>query len=149
MDPVRLLIVVALIGAVILAGRWWQSRDGEVKDVRDDDGRFDPDQLAAVGIAAERTGPVALLMGSPSCAPCKTVKRVLGEVAADRPDFSWVDVDAGDHLGIAEDHHVLRVPTLFVVDPDGRILARTSGVPARRDLERVLDERDDLELVGR
>lgn len=148
MDPVRILVVVGLLVVVTLAGRWWQSRDGRVRDVRDDDGRFDPDQLAAVGLVGSAHDTVALLLGSPTCAPCRTVKRVLGEVAEDRPDFHWVYADAADHLDIADDHHVLRVPTLFVLDRDGRILARTSGVPARRDLERVLDRDGDLELVA-
>lgn len=145
MDPIRLLLVVALLAVVTLAGRWWQARDGRVREARDDDGLFDRDQAEAVGLPADRDSPVALLLGSPTCAPCTTVKRVLGELAADRPDFEWVYVDAADHLDIAEDHHVLRVPTLFVLDPRGRILARTSGVPARRDLERVLDGQGDLE----
>jgi hypothetical protein len=54
-------------------------------------------------------------------------------------------VDAADHLDLARTHHVLRVPTLFVLDRRGRILARTSGVPAERDLLRVLDREGDLE----
>jgi hypothetical protein len=39
----------------------------------------------------------------------------------------------------------MRVPTLFVLDPAGRILARTSGVPAKRDVERVLDREGELD----
>ena len=147
MDVTRLLIVVALVVTVTLLGRWWQSRDGQVREARDDDGCFDRDQAVAVGLPTERSAPVALLLGSPTCAPCTTVKRVLSELTTQRPDFQWVYVDAADHLDIAEDHHVLRVPTLFVLDPAGRIIARTSGVPARRDLERVLDGQGNLELA--
>ena len=141
MDPTRLLLVVGLLVVVTLLGRWWQSRDGRVKEIAEGDGRFDPDQLAAVGLGDARAPVVGLLLGSPTCAPCATVKRVLGELADARDDFSWVYVDAADHLDIAKDHHVLRVPTLFLLNRRGRILARTSGVPALRDLDAVIDGR--------
>lgn len=133
----RLLLVFALIAAVAALGAWWRARDGRVRT--GGDGRFSRDQLDGVGLA-QVTGPgAALLLGSPTCAPCVTVRTILAEVADERPDFRWVYRDAADHMPIADAHRVMRVPTLFVVDRHGRILARTSGVPAKRDLLRVLD----------
>ncbi len=134
---VRLLLVVAIIAVVALVGAWWRARDGRVRT--GGDGRFTTDQLAAVGLATVPVAGAAVLLGSPTCAPCRTVRQILGEVEAERPDFRWTSVDAADHLDVADAHHVMRVPTLFVLDQHGRILARTSGVPARRDLLRVLD----------
>lgn len=142
---VRLLIVAAVIGLAAVFGWWWNRRDGRVRTVDDAHPGFDGAQLAAVGLDPAGAEAVALLLGSPTCAPCTTVKRILGEVEAERPAFRWRYVDAADHLDLAEQHHVLRVPTLFVLDPEGRILARTSGVPAKRDLLRVLDREGDLE----
>lgn len=143
----RLLLVAAVIGLASVAGWWWNRRDGEVRtgERAERHGSFTPAQLEAVGLAVAGGETVALLLGSPTCAPCVTVRRILAEVAERRPDFRWVYVDAADHLDIAESHHVMRVPTLFVLDPSGRILARTSGVPARRDLIAVLDREGDLE----
>lgn len=132
----RLVIVVAVLVGAAAFGWWWNRRSGRV---RSDDASFDHDQLAAVGLDPEGAGALALLLGSPTCAPCRNVREILDELSAERSDLRWVYVDAADHLAIAEDHHVLRVPTLFVLAPDGRILARTSGVPAKPDLERVLD----------
>ncbi len=133
----RLLIVLVVIGLAALVGAWWRARDGRVRE--GGDGRFTPEQLADVGLAdMPRTGG-ALLLGSPTCAPCTTVRTILGEVAEERRAFRWTYVDAADHLDIADAHHVMRVPTLFVLDGRGRILARTSGVPAKRDLLAVLD----------
>ena len=133
----RLLVVLAVIGLAALAGAWWRARDGRLRD--GGDGRFTPAQLATVGLAdLPRTGG-ALLLGSPTCAPCTTVKGILGEVAEDRRAFRWAYVHAADHLDLADAHHVMRVPTLFVLDGRGRILARTSGVPAKGDLLAVLD----------
>lgn len=144
---VRLLVVLAIIAAVALFGAWWRARDGRVRTAGD--GRFTADQLAEVGLASIPRDGAALLLGSPTCTPCTTVKAILAEVAASRSAFDWVYVDAGDHMALVDAHRVMRVPTLFVLDPTGRILARTSGVPARRNLERVLDrEVDSLDAVA-
>lgn len=138
---VRVLVVVAVVALATLAGRWWQRRDGRV---RTSAGAFTRQQLASVGLSLGGPEAVGLLLGSPTCAPCVSVKKVLGEVQDARPAFRWVDVDAADHLDLADAHHVMRVPTLFVIDPDGRILARTSGVPAVQELVRVIDREADL-----
>lgn len=150
MSPVvvRLLIVAAVVAGAALAGWWWQRRDGRVTTEPAGDGRraaFGPDQLDAVGLDPSGAEALGVLLSSPGCAPCRTVRGILGEVAADRESFRWVAVDAADHLRLAEEHHVMRVPTLFVLAPDGHILARTSGVPATRELVDVLDrERSEL-----
>lgn len=142
---VSLLVVAAIILLSVLVGRWWQRRDGTVKRVDAADGHhFEPEQLAAVGLDVEGAEALALLLGSPTCAPCETVKGVLAEVEDERPGLHWTYVDAADHLELARSHHVMRVPTLFVLEPGGRILARTSGVPGRRDLLRVLDREGEF-----
>lgn len=144
----RLTIVAGVIGLAAVTGWWWRRRDGRVREVAAGDAAFDRGQLAAVGLDPVGAEALAVLLGSPTCAPCGTVRRILGEVASERPGFRWRYVDAADHLDLAERHHVLRVPTLFVLDPQGRILARTSGVPARRDLLRVLDREGDLDAAA-
>ena len=141
MEPVvlRLVVVLAIIGVSLLAGVVWQARDGRVRDTV---GGFTPAHLAAVGLPRSPRGPVGLLLGSPTCAPCVTVRGLLARVEAERPGFRWVYVDAGDHLAVADAHHGMRVPTLFLVGPGGAILARTSGVPDLDDLREVLDRHD-------
>lgn len=133
----RLLIVLAVIGLAALVGAWWRTRNGRVREAGD--GRLTADQLSQVGLDAISRAGAALLISSPTCAPCTTVKGILGEVADERHDFRWVAVDAADHMEIVDTHRVMRVPTLFLLDSRGRILARTSGVPAPRDLLEVLD----------
>ena len=141
MEPIllRALLVGGLILVVLAVGWVVKRRDGAVREV-DDDARLDDDHLAAVGLDLTDARAGAVLLGSPTCAPCDTVKSVLDDLQQERDGFRWVYADAGDHLRIAEEHKVLRVPTLFMVAPDGRILARTSGVPRHDDLRRVLDQ---------
>jgi thiol-disulfide isomerase/thioredoxin len=147
MSPIvlRLLLVLGLVALVALTGWWWNRRDGRVRAVAVDAPRVDAGHLDAVGLDLDGAAAGAVLLCSPTCAPCATVERILGELAADRPGFRWVKVDAADHLELTEAHKVLRVPTLLVVDRDRRLLARTSGVPARDDLAAVLDGDADLE----
>ncbi len=134
---VRIAVLVAILVATGVSGWWWSRRSGTVRE--DGDGRFADHELAAVGLDGAGPEVRALLLGSPTCAPCRSVKEVLAEVEAERNGFRWVSVDAAEHLPITREHHVLRVPTLFVIDREGRILARTSGVPATRELLRVVD----------
>lgn len=133
---VRIGIVATLLLGAAVFGWWWNRRSGQM---RTGHGGFDRAQLRELGLDPVGAQALGILLGSPTCAPCRAVRNILRDLADERPDFRWVYVDAADHLDIAEVHHVLRVPTLFVLAPDGRILARTSGVPAKHDLERVIE----------
>lgn len=148
MDPIliRTFAVVALLAVTVVAGWLWQRRDGVIRDAGH--ARLAEDHLAAVGLDLSDGATGAVLLGSPTCAPCESVKLVLGDLERERDRFRWVYADAANHLTLADEHRVLRVPTLFMVAPDGRIMARTSGVPRRDDLRRVLDEGGILDSVA-
>lgn len=141
MDPVlfRLVLVVVLAGVVVVFGRWWRGSDGRVR-AGDGAAALAAHHLAALGLATPAGGVGAVLLGSPTCTPCTAVKRLLRDLQAERDDLVWVYADAADHLDLATEHRVMRVPTLFLVDDAGRVLARTSGVPQLADLRRVLDD---------
>jgi thiol-disulfide isomerase/thioredoxin len=140
MDPVLLRALMVVVGVVVLTlvGRWWQGRDGRVRLGEEDDA-LAGHHLDTLGLDLGGASAGAVLLGSPTCTPCVQVKRVLNELAAARDGFRWVYADAADHLELTEEHRIMRVPTLFVIDPSGRILARTSGVPDAEDLRQVLD----------
>ena len=136
MEPiaVRLALVAALALVVVALGRARRARDGRLAASSD---RLDAAALARLGIAGP--GPVGVLLTSTTCSTCEAAKRVLTEVAADRPRFSWLEADVVDHLDVVRALRVLRAPTLLVVAPDGRIVARTSGVPRADELRRTID----------
>lgn len=143
--PARLLAVLAVLALVALAGWWWRRRDGRLRPRGETFGRA---QLHALGLDPTGAGTLALLLGTPTCAPCRTVRAVLGEVAAERDGFAWTYLDATEHLDLARRHRVLRVPTLFVCDADGTVLARASGVPDKHELLAVVDRRAGLASVA-
>lgn len=140
MDPVliRALAVALGVVVVVLVGRWWQGRDGRVR-LGGDGVALGRHHLDALGLDLRGASRGAVLLGSPTCTPCVQVKRMLTELASQREGFRWVYAEAADHLALTEEHRVMRVPTLFVVDAAGRVLARISGVPDAEELSRVLD----------
>jgi thiol-disulfide isomerase/thioredoxin len=139
MDPalLRVVVVVGVIVVAVLAGRWWQRRDGAVR--RSGDTALRRDHLDAVGLDLAGAQAGAVLLGSSTCTPCDSVKEVLGALEAERPGFRWVYADAAEHLDLTQTHRVLRIPTVLVLEPTGRIVARSSGIPQVDDLRRVLD----------
>jgi thiol-disulfide isomerase/thioredoxin len=145
MDPILARLLAVLVGVAIVAalGWWWQQRSARVvtvaADAVDDAPQLQADHLAAIGLDLQGAESAAVLLGSPTCTPCDTVKDMLRELATERSGFRWAYADAADHLDLAQEHRVMRVPTLFVIEPSGRILARTSGVPRAAELRDVLD----------
>lgn len=139
MSPVvlRLLVLVAILGGAAAVGWWWRRREGHV--AVDTDGRLEPGQLEDLGLDPDGAQALGLLFSAPRCRPCDAAKEILGEVAAERGWFRWTSLDAGQHLGLVERHRVRRVPTVVVVRPDGRIVARAGGVPRKQELLDALD----------
>jgi thiol-disulfide isomerase/thioredoxin len=130
----RLTLLLAVLVAVALVAVWWRRLDGRLRATGD---RFTPGQLSRLHVPS---GVAALVeFTSPHCAPCVAARRVLDEVAA-RFSATVAVVDIVDALDLARAHHVLRVPTIFVVAPDGRVLGRVSGVPAAADLAELLGD---------
>ncbi len=73
-----------------------------------------------------------LQFSSAFCAPCRTTRRVLDDVARMVPGVRHVEVDAEHHLDLVRRLGVLRTPTTLVLDPHGREVTRASGAPTRQ-----------------
>jgi thioredoxin-related protein len=66
---------------------------------------------------------------------------VLAATAAGTPGVAHVEVDATDREDLVRRFGVRRTPTVLVLDPAGRVVGRTAGVPAPADLEDALARR--------
>lgn len=99
------------------------------------------DQLDALGV--ERGERLTLLQfSSPFCAPCRTTRTLLADIARAVPDVRHVEVDvaAGDlELALVRRLDIRRTPTTVILDSHGEELARASGVPRREQVMAVLD----------
>lgn len=133
----RLVVVVVLVLVAWVVGRLVTRRDGEVVS---SDERLSKTALASLGLPVVDVPHRAVLFGSPTCGPCDAVKRVLLQVEADRGDFTWRYVDTADHLDVADVLRIRRVPTLVVMDGQGQVRSRTSGIPTAADLHASLDD---------
>ncbi len=122
------------LGSVILGA------DNATGDAAGAEGqRIDPAVLAGLGVdPGERA--TLLQFSSAFCAPCRAVRRVSAEVAAEVTGVRHVEVDAEEHLDAVRALGIWRTPTLLVLDRDGRVAKRATGVPAKPHLIAALTE---------
>ncbi len=122
-DPVvRLGVLLGALVVAVAVGLWARWRSGRARVVSD----------GAVLTPADVGAPLGdrgtLVQFSTSvCAPCRSTRRVLGDLAAGLPGVSHVEVDAEDRLDLAKRLHVVRTPTVLLLDADGRVRGRASG----------------------
>ena len=155
MDPVGVGSIVAVLVLGTVAGLWRRRTDGRLRDaprpaheiVPDVDAdvdpsasgaRLDPALLAELGVTPAKA--TLLQFSSAFCAPCRAVRRVSSEVAALVPGVQHVEVDAESHLEAVRALGIWRTPTLLVLDADGRVAKRATGVPAKPQLIAVLGD---------
>jgi thiol-disulfide isomerase/thioredoxin len=119
----------AVPGAVASAAAGGRSATGE---------QIDPVLLAQLGV--QPAAATLLQFSSAFCAPCRAVRRISGEVAAMVPGVRYVEVDAESHLDAVRTLGIWRTPTLLVLDADGRIVRRATGVPGKPQLIAVLGD---------
>jgi thioredoxin 1 len=95
------------------------------------------DGFAAEVLESER--PVLVDFTAAWCPPCRVMKPVLSELAAQRDDLRIVQLDVDEHQRTAAEYGVLSMPT-FILFRDGREVQRLVGARPRRRLEDELAE---------
>ncbi len=111
----------AALGLSVVNGRF-RSRSGA-------------DVLTADDLGATLGERATLLhFSSAFCAPCRATRTILADVA-DRVDgVALVEVDAESHLELVRRLDVMRTPTVLVLDAQGAIVRRASGLPRREQV---------------
>ena len=72
------------------------------------------------------------------CAPCRTTRTLLADVADRHDGVAHVEVDAEQHLDLVRRLDVRRTPTTLVLDADGHEITRAAGAPRREQVLAVL-----------
>ncbi|WP_107466411.1 TlpA family protein disulfide reductase [Streptomyces sp. MA5143a] len=132
-----LVVCVLVLAAASTYGVLQRRRSGRVGvRVRDGEKRLDAAELG------EALGERATLLqfSSAFCAPCRATRRVLAEVAAMVPGVAHVEIDAEQHLDLVRRLDILKTPTVFVLDADGRVVRRAAGQPRKADVIAALGE---------
>ncbi|WGX97726.1 thioredoxin family protein [Nocardioides sp. L-11A] len=68
------------------------------------------------------------------CAPCRTTRVVLADVAGRTDGVAHVEIDAEQHLDLVRTLDVRRTPTTLVLDGAGHEITRAAGAPRREQV---------------
>jgi thioredoxin 1 len=88
----------------------------------------------------EADGPVLVDFTAAWCPPCRRMKPVLAELAAERPELRFAELDVDAHQRTTISYGVLSMPT-FIVFRDGQPILRLVGARSKAKLARELAER--------
>ncbi|GGS88126.1 thiol reductase thioredoxin [Planobispora rosea] len=125
------LAVATLVGVVV------RRRDGVPRDVEDGG----VERLTTDDLGAELGERATLVQFSSAfCQPCRATRRILTEVAEMVPGVAHVEIDAESRLELVRSLNILRTPTVFVLDPSGRVVKRASGQPRKADVIAALGQ---------
>ena len=132
-----LFVVVIVLAAAAAFGIYRQRTEGKVKAI-------EPSVLPkpvdhGIGELGER-GTI-LQFSSAFCQPCKAAKIISKDIANIVPGVKHIDVDAESNLDLVRKFNVMRTPTIFVLNKDGQVSAKISGVPRKEELLVALDDR--------
>ncbi len=87
----------------------------------------------------EAPGPVLVDFTAAWCPPCRVMKPVLAELAAERPELRVLQIDVDEHQRTAAAYGVLSMPT-FILFRGGQPLLQLVGARPRARLAHELSE---------
>ena len=133
----QLATLGALLVLTAVIGLWWSARQGAVRAPARGAAAEGGIDWAEYGVAlGSRTTFVQF--SAEVCAPCRATARVLGELASAHAGVTHRELDVDDNLGLVRELSVLRTPTVLVLDPSGREVARLSGAVSRAHAREAL-----------
>jgi thiol-disulfide isomerase/thioredoxin len=139
MTGVYVAVAALLVGVVL--GLVWRSRNGVMRHAGPDREGVDVERLGETELGTSLGERATLVQFSSAfCAPCRATRRLLTEVAGLIDGVSHVELDAESHLDLVRRLNVLRTPTVFILDANGAIVRRGSGLPRKADIVAALGE---------
>ncbi len=121
------ITLAGLVLATVFLGLLWRSRQGVVRAPSTAAAGVDwPARLGEIGV---EPGPRATFvqLSAAVCAPCRATARVLSALADAERGVVHTELDVEAHPDLVHAAHVLRTPTVVVLDGAGTEVARSSG----------------------
>ena len=144
----RLVVVVGVLALATVAGLVRQRRNGRFRPAAATVSA--PEATPTEATPIETVGPTVRILGADTlgtalgsratllqfssafCAPCRATRVVLADVARIVPGVLHIEIDAESHLDLVRELKVRTTPTVFVLDADGAVVSRATGLPRRQ-----------------
>lgn len=81
-----------------------------------------------------------LQFSSEFCQPCRVTSKVLDEVTNAFPAICHIELDVVEHLDLVKTYGISRTPTTLIIDKDGTVHFRATGVPKKAELTTAVNE---------
>lgn len=131
--------LAGLVLVTILLGLLWRSRQGAVR--APSTAAAGVDWLARCRELGVEPGSRATFvqLSAEVCAPCRATARVLSALADTEQGVVHTELDVDAHPDLVHAAHVLRTPTVVVLDGAGAEVARSSGAMTPAQARTALD----------
>ncbi len=145
--------IVVLLLVLVLAtafGLWRRRMDGRIRDtaargpipvpVPDDDPEAEMDAAEGEFLDARELGvplgstATLVQFSTAFCQPCRATRRILDEVSSMVEGVVHVEIDAEAHLELVRRLDIRRTPTVLILDREGMVRKRASGMPRKADV---------------
>ncbi len=131
-------VVLGAVALALLAGATLALRNGRFRGTHAVRGAGGTDEQPPASVLAgspweEELGERATLLqfSSAFCAPCRSTRRILSDIAGQVAGVTHIEVDAEHHLDVVRRLSILRTPTTLVLDAQGHEVVRASGAPTK------------------
>lgn len=133
-------VLLAVLVAVLAVGLFRRWSDGRLRMTRAPERRDDRPVLTSADLGGAALGDhVTFVQFSTAfCQPCRATRTLLEQVSGAHPGVTHVEIDAESHLELVRRFEVMRTPTVLVLDRDGVIRGRATGVPRRDQIVRTI-----------
>jgi thiol-disulfide isomerase/thioredoxin len=135
-----LLVVVLVVALAAAFGLYRRATDGRLRATTP---AIDTavETLAATDVGAALGSRATLVQFSTVfCAPCRSTRVILAEIAEMLPGVRHVEVDAEANLELVRRLDVRRTPTVLVLDGAGQVRTRAAGAPRKADVIAALGQ---------
>ena len=83
--------------------------------------------------------PVVLKFSAEWCGPCKTMQKMLDELAPQYLNIDFYEIDVDDEDELAEYFQIRNIPTVLYINSNGEY-TKTSGTLTKTELKNKIEE---------